>query len=127
MRKWLIGLFALFLVLVAALLGLVGPRSSKVTRAAFDRIEVGMTRAEAEAILGGPPGDYRTRPGGPAFEGSGGGISWDMWCGDEGEIWLACEGGRVRTTRFEENEPHPISLIEVAVWRLERLKSRWLR
>jgi hypothetical protein len=35
------------------------PRADRVTRANFDRIRVGMSRAEVEAILG-PPGDYRT-------------------------------------------------------------------
>lgn len=31
-----------------------------VTKANFDRIEVGMTRAEVEAIFGGPPGAINT-------------------------------------------------------------------
>jgi outer membrane protein assembly factor BamE (lipoprotein component of BamABCDE complex) len=30
-------------------------------RAAYDRIEPGMTQAQVEAILGGPPGDYGAR------------------------------------------------------------------
>jgi hypothetical protein len=36
------------------------PGQSKITRESFDRIQKGMSRAEVEAILGGPPGDYRT-------------------------------------------------------------------
>ncbi len=37
------------------------PRPSQVTPESFDRIRLGMGRAEVEAIFG-PPGDYRTRP-----------------------------------------------------------------
>jgi hypothetical protein len=54
--------------LAAGLLALVGvaafvawPRPDRITRENFDRIKVGMSRAEVEAILG-PPGDYRTGP-----------------------------------------------------------------
>jgi hypothetical protein len=36
------------------------PREDRITREKFHRIEIGMSRAEVEAILGGPPGDYRT-------------------------------------------------------------------
>jgi hypothetical protein len=63
------GLKALFVIvavvvaLVCVLLPLMLPYRSPVTRAAHERIEEGMTQAEVEAILGGPPGDYRTRPG----------------------------------------------------------------
>jgi hypothetical protein len=49
----------LFGILVTLLLP---PRASRVTRANYERIEEGMSRAEVEEILGGPPGDYRTRP-----------------------------------------------------------------
>jgi hypothetical protein len=43
-------------------------RPSEVTKAAFDGIQIGMTQADVEAILGGPPGDYRTRPMDPIYE-----------------------------------------------------------
>jgi hypothetical protein len=33
---------------------------SRITRDNYNRIEEGMSRAEVEQILGGPPGDYRT-------------------------------------------------------------------
>jgi outer membrane protein assembly factor BamE (lipoprotein component of BamABCDE complex) len=35
---------------------------STVRRHHLERVEIGMTRAEVEALLGGPPGDYRTNP-----------------------------------------------------------------
>jgi hypothetical protein len=31
------------------------------SKADCDRIEIGMTRAQVEHVLGGPPGDYRNR------------------------------------------------------------------
>ena len=36
------------------------PRPDRITRENYERIRVGMSSAEVEAILGGPPGDYRT-------------------------------------------------------------------
>jgi hypothetical protein len=36
------------------------PRTQWISQENFDRITEGMSRAEVEAILGGPPGDYRT-------------------------------------------------------------------
>jgi hypothetical protein len=41
------------------------PPSSRITPAAAGRIERGMTAAEAEAVIGLPPGDYRSDPPGP--------------------------------------------------------------
>src|SRR5437016_1643695 len=35
-------------------------RGRPIDREHFDRIKPGMTQAEVEAILGGPPGDFRT-------------------------------------------------------------------
>jgi hypothetical protein len=36
------------------------PQQSRVTKENFDRIKEGMSRAEVEAIFGGPAGDFRT-------------------------------------------------------------------
>ena len=55
MRKLAVAVLALALLLVGTLLPLVRPLRCPVNRAAFERIKVGMTRAEVEAILGGPP------------------------------------------------------------------------
>ncbi|HET6424759.1 MAG TPA: outer membrane protein assembly factor BamE [Planctomycetaceae bacterium] len=46
-------------IIVAALLLIGGCQPERVTKANFDRIEVGMTRAEVEAILGKPTGSYQ--------------------------------------------------------------------
>lgn len=54
-----LGLLAalLFLAGAGALLWLNTPRH-RISRESFEKIQVGMTRAEVEEILGVPPGDY---------------------------------------------------------------------
>src|SRR3569623_3514486 len=88
MRNWLVACVAAALVLAGVLVALLGPRHCTVNREAFGRIEEGMTQAEVRAIMGGPPGDYRTGPAdgpwprtilapvGPTEE----------WAGDEGAV-----------------------------------------
>jgi hypothetical protein len=67
-RKLLVALAGLAVVGAAGAV-VLWRRSAHVTRASCDRIRVGMSRAEVEAILGGPPGDYRAGPTvGPEFE-----------------------------------------------------------
>jgi hypothetical protein len=66
-------------------------------RAAHDRIRVGMTGAEVEALLGGPPGDYTT---GPCMVTAMGlwaeGATYRDWVSDEGSITVAFDpDGRV--------------------------------
>ena len=67
-RCWMITLFtaAGALLGVAAWL-LVRPPAppSRITPEASERIAPGMTAAEAEAVIGLPPGDYRSDPTGP--------------------------------------------------------------
>ena len=62
MRRWWALALAIPLLLAGALLPVLVPRSSPVTQAAYKRIDLGMTEAEVEAVLGGPPGSYQTRP-----------------------------------------------------------------
>ncbi len=61
MRKWFIlGCVALVLSVAGTMLALLVSRpASAVNRVNTDRIQAGMTRAEVEAIYGGPPGDHR--------------------------------------------------------------------
>jgi hypothetical protein len=49
-------------VVVAAGVVVLWPRADRVTRENYDRVELGMSRSEVEAILG-PGGDYRTGHG----------------------------------------------------------------
>jgi hypothetical protein len=127
---WLIPL-AVMLCLFGAITPLVVPWRCHVTRAAFAKIEVGMTRAEVEAILGGPPGDYRTQPS-PSFS-----LGVEMggfiiiatpdhyWYGDEGQVWVRfAHGGGVEDWGFSPAKHDPIDPIKLALWRLGRFKDR---
>jgi hypothetical protein len=57
-----------------------------ITRANFERIEVGMTEHEVQQILGGPEGYYTDRP---VLMPLGGGTAWRWWVGDESIIAVA--------------------------------------
>jgi hypothetical protein len=85
-----------------------------------------MTRAEVEAILGGPPGDYRTRPGfgveGLLHPGR------VLWFGDDGFIMVIFRpGGGVQETKFFDAEPGSYNLVDFLWWRLRNLEERLLR
>ena len=65
------------------------------------KIRPGMTRAEVEGLIGGPPGDYTTSPrlrGGCAMAYE----ICDCWVSDEGEIVVEFDDGRVSQVRFGE-------------------------
>jgi hypothetical protein len=118
---------SIVLVLLGVLLPLMLPYRSPVTRAAYERIEDGMTQAEVEAILGGPPGDYRTRPGismDPLVR-SPSGLNEQWWRGDEGEIIVGFDAGTVRSVSFYETEPLACGPFALAWWRLKRIVERW--
>ncbi len=97
------------------------PVTSHISEATVARIQPGMTKAEVERLLGGPPGDYTTRsmvwaleisrlvpPGTPA-----------SWLSDEGEATVYFdEEGLVTGAYFDHAFDGPESL-------LDRLR-RWL-
>jgi hypothetical protein len=87
------GLFGLLLIALLAAALLLAPtprRASAITRENFDRIQVGMTKADVEAILGGPPGKYTDRPDPVDYHG----ISFrHWWIGDEAVITIEMWGG----------------------------------
>jgi hypothetical protein len=122
----LLVVLVVLLVLLGTMLLLIFPQESRVTKAAFDRIEEGMTLAEVEAVLGGPEGDYRTRPTGLVLDPYGGGLMMYQgtlreWWGDEAYILVGFDaGGRVELRRFVEvvqiRDP---GLIELLQWRLQ--------
>jgi hypothetical protein len=60
MRKRLKLLTVAVVLLAAGTTFVLWPRPDRITAANCARIREGMSRAEVEAILGGPPGDYRT-------------------------------------------------------------------
>ena len=137
MRKWLVGCLAVGLVLAGGLIALLRPQHCPVGRAAAGRIEEGMTRAEVHAVLGGPPGDYRTRPhphrycafvDGPAV----GMMPFvERWGGDEGTVSVHYSHQtpgheRAMPGTFEEAMPYHPGALELARWRLGKLREAWL-
>jgi hypothetical protein len=119
MQKPLLALLGVALVLFGALLPLVLPRHCPVNRAAFERIKRGMSQARVEAILGGPPGDYRTRP--TEKVNTMGVVVGYRWLGNEGTATVSFFEGVVRHMSFSEREAEPVDPFEVLLWRLDRL------
>jgi hypothetical protein len=136
-RKKEIGLLAVALVLASLQLALVMPRHCcPVNRTNGERIKPRMTQEEIYSILGGPPGDYRTRP---AAIPEGFLSIWtgpmrlvEEWKGDEGTVIvqyyprMSPGPEAVMITQFEEAKPYHPTLVAIATWRLKRLKERWL-
>jgi hypothetical protein len=124
MRKYLLAVLAVCLLLVGILVSLTPPRPCPVTKTGYERIEKGMSLAQVEEILGGPEGDYRTRPVLTLLP-SGVGLPWAVWQGDAGTAEVSFDrSGSVTLKRFLEAEPPRPGLIETLRWRLER---RWDR
>jgi hypothetical protein len=130
MRKhlWWLVPFTATLLTFGALVPLLVPRSCRVTRAAFERIEEGMTLAEVEKVLGGPPDDYRTRPQqalmiNHLFDAK-------VWKGDELTLWVNFERSAtsgedvVRYKNFIEREPVKLGIVDTLLWRLEGKPER---
>jgi hypothetical protein len=102
-------------------------RGRLIDRDHFDRITEGMSRAEVEDILGGPPGDFRTKPVEYShtcalpldFECDGG--RWEWWTGDDGRIELLFDRQDKMRFGFIATGSAPPSLAEwVRIW-LRRL------
>jgi hypothetical protein len=71
----------------------------------YDRIKVGMSRAEVEAVLGGPPGDFTTEDVSYKVPDSDLVIftegPYEFWAGNDADIWVAFdERGDVRRRDF---------------------------
>ncbi len=127
MKKLVVAGAAVILVVAGALLALLRPLHHRVPPGAFTRIRVegGMTRAEVEAILGGPPGDYRSRQGAkaglPRFVPTPTEVE-EVWRWDNGHAYVIfTPAGFVAEASFFE--PGPTA---TATGWLERLKERIL-
>jgi hypothetical protein len=82
-------------IIVAIVLYITSPRRPMASQEDCGRIKIGMTRAEVEHVLGGPPGDYRTRDTIILYLHLRSGI-WYEWQGDGGMILVEFdEDGRV--------------------------------
>jgi hypothetical protein len=100
----------------------------RVSRARYDRIQLGMSRAQVDALLGAP-GDYTTgrtcvsARAEPAWAGAPEawiGAATEAWSGDEGTIWVAFDAsGRVAAKRFQTGERWEPSRFEKFLHRLK--------
>jgi hypothetical protein len=103
---------AVAIIITAVVFFITSPRRPMASQADCDRIEIGMTRAEVEHVLGGPPGDYRTRDSITliCFQ------DWffEEWQGDGGAILVEFDGdGWVFHKRhFDFQLPDQPSLID---------------
>src|SRR6516164_3764614 len=95
-------------VLVAAWVVVLWPRNDRVKRENYDRIQIGISRADVEAILG-PPGDYSTTQMAYLLEDPWPVESWpsdnrvvvEEWCYDKASIDVAfTPTGTVMRARF---------------------------
>jgi hypothetical protein len=107
-------------IITAVVLYCTSPRRPMASQADCDRFEIGMTRAQVEHVLRGPPGDYRTRhtfP--PRFPFGNRYMSWDEWQGDAGMVFVQFDDdGRVfDKAHFDHRVLREPSLID-------RIKSR---
>jgi hypothetical protein len=137
MKKLLLGILMVCLLLFGALLPLLLPWRCPVNRAACERVKEGMTQAEVEEALGRPAGDYRTRPGGKLGAGAEGvmgrwradqpelDVGLACWRGDHAELNVLFERGVAVKVGLTQVEPANVSPVELARWRLVRLKKRW--
>ncbi len=126
----------LLVVACAALAGVAGhflrpnPQPVKLSAEAYERVKVGMARAEVEAVVGVPPGDYRRRPGRgkvysplagepPASLGKASGLGRAEWWHDEHSPFVWVDGrGQVAGEAFNEAVPPPPGgpLDELKAW-----------
>jgi hypothetical protein len=99
MKSWLVLILVGLLLGVAALAGSLwwsAPWTpTKLRVAQFYQVRVGMSLAEVEALLGGPPGDYGFHEGGPVSEVKASGWPEDpslivkTWTNDETKLEVA--------------------------------------
>ena len=89
-------------------------RSLLIDRDHYGRIREGMSRAEVEAVLGGPQGYYSTDPVFSCVHGQPpplrGGDRWETWIGDDGEINVVFDEQDAVRWRDFAPPTHPSSL-----------------
>jgi hypothetical protein len=107
-RRVIVGLVVL--ALVAVVLFGSGPRGPRPCRATFRMVQEGMTYNEVCAIVGGPPGDYSTRPPTlfPVADGFPEPLSWEGWEAEDGYLMVLWNGDR-RTGKVIVRESNPSS------------------
>ena len=154
-RRKLLVVLAGLAVVVAAGAFVLWPRPDRITRENYERIRVGMSSAEVEAILGGPPGDYRTvrtedemYPRCFDLDAMAWHVECDrdfeayrepMWFGNQGIIRVSFKSGFVAELpagleragetlpckHFDGTVPCMASTLETLLWRAKRQWHRW--
>jgi hypothetical protein len=88
---------------------LTAPPKHGITKANFDRIRVGMTESDVQAIFLVPPGDYLS--GRRTLKGSGAGSGWlvkrSTWVSEEGsfDVFVDPSGKVIRKDYYEVVQP----------------------
>jgi hypothetical protein len=132
-RTWLVVAGAVVLVAISAALLMLRPNpNARITWENFEYIHEGMSRAEAEAILG-TPGDYTTAP----MEGRnvtvclatsmpGAEVPFSQWHGNEGSIRLMFDlQDRLTWGVFDGCGPVDMGRLNILLWRIKRQWQRW--
>jgi hypothetical protein len=115
------------------------PRTSRVTRENYDRIQLGMSRAEVKAILGAPPGDYANGPTDrnddlyltesidpKIWRRRQIVISGDIWYGDTAEIWVNFQLNDIAVEKhFWPRARQQQSALRDYGWRVRRCWDWW--
>ena len=132
-RKLLVVLVGLVVVSAAGLI-VLRPWGDRLTTANISRVRPGMTRAEVETILGGPPGDYATvrtvsanRPYENVVNLAGGStVRCSDWRDDYCLIRVTWDGGgAVSGVVWEPNKASGDGPLGNLRWRFERQWRRW--
>ncbi len=144
--RWVLAGLAVLLLAVGGFV--LWPQSDRITRENYDRIKIGMTIAEAEAILG-PPGDFSSGPlkytqDSPRGRSNGAAAPRDFqlssrlsratesqwepveWRNDHRIAFVYVGSGElVRYAWFEEVERIDQSSVDNLLWRAKRQWQKW--
>lgn len=100
MRHWWVPAMLTGAVLIAGVCIAITPGPPRPCRATFEQVQEGMTAADVEATVGGPPGYYGPGKDGEDVFTMPRGLKWTMyesWVCDEGELLVKFRDGRVET------------------------------
>jgi hypothetical protein len=104
-------------VAVALVVWLLLPRGTAITRGNAAKIQPGMTRAEVEALLGGPAGDYTAGRYAAAPEPVAvGGPSFSEWLGEECSVMVSFD----EEDRVVRSQVRPVVNLDTLGNRLHR-------
>jgi hypothetical protein len=132
-RRTLLVVLAGLAVVAAGVVVVACLQTRRITRENFDRVALGMSRTEVEAVLG-PEGDYRTMPTKFVYL-----AQWytergadyvdftpdELWESDAGNICVKYRLGRVAAKKFVMTSRLDQSYLDNLVWRAKRQWHRW--